>query len=136
MVAVRAGVAGALAQDHGGLGGFGQPQPDPYGEQLPYGQGVFGRVLHRGDHRDADRAALGEQQAQQLFDFAADLAVGDIGGQRSDLIDRSRTNSGSDGVGVCRRVWPRSRLAPPVHDLDQSPQQVEGGAGGVVGEHA
>ena len=57
-VAFRPGIAGSLSEDHGGLGGFGQPQPDPDGDQLPHRQGVFGGVLHRGHHRDPHRAAL------------------------------------------------------------------------------
>ena len=82
------------------MGGFGQPQPDPHGEQLPHWEGVFGRVLHRGHHRNADGAALGEQQAQQLFDFAAHLAIGDIGGQGGDLINHHDKERFDDGGGV------------------------------------
>ena len=50
-VAFGAGIAGALAQYHRGLGGFGHAQSDPHGEQLPHRQGVFGGVLDRGHHR-------------------------------------------------------------------------------------
>ena len=100
VVADRARLPCRGAQDHRGLAGFGHPQPHPDGEQLPDGQDVFGRILHRGDHGDTDRAALGQQQSQELFYFGADLAVPDVGGQRRDFIDDQHDQRFGGGGGV------------------------------------
>ena len=49
---------------------------------------------------DTDRAALGQQQSQELFDFGAGLAVPDIGGQRRDFIDDQHNQRFGGGGGV------------------------------------
>ena len=46
------------------------------------------------------------------------------------------TNSGSAGVGVCRRVCPRSRLARACITVTKAPQHVQGGVRGVVRKRA
>ena len=99
-VAFRACIPGTLAEHHRRLAGFGQAQPDPHGEQLPHGQGVFGRILDRGDDADADRSALGEQQPEQMFDLGAYFAVGDVGRQGGDFVDDHHEQR----FGGCRGV--------------------------------
>ncbi len=105
------------------MGGFGHPQPHPDGEQLPDGQDVFGRILHRGDDGDTDRAALRQQQPQELFYFGRVLAVADIGGQRRDFIDDQHDQRLGSGRGVQAGVTAQPLRALPHHGRDGAQQR-------------
>ena len=100
LVAAGAAVPGTGAEDQADLVGLGEPQRDPGGEQVAQGDDLLARVLHRPDHADPDRAALGEQQRQGGGDPLLGVPVGDVGGQRGELVDQHHDQRLVDGRGV------------------------------------
>ena len=80
--------------------GFVDAEADADGEQVPLRDHVLAGVLHRPDHDDPDRAALGEQQRQGGVDPLLHGAVGDPAGQRGDLIDQQHDQRLVGGGGV------------------------------------
>ncbi len=110
LVTAGAAVACALAEDQGDVVAFGQPQRDPGREQVADGQDLLARVLHRPDHADADRAALGQQQRQRGGDPSFGVPVDHVGGQRGELVDDHQDQRLLDGRGVQPGPAPQVRL--------------------------
>jgi len=106
--------------------GFGHPQRDPDGEQLPDRQDLFGGVLHgrrppkprpRWPWRAADRG---------LFYFGTDFAVTDVGGQGREFVERPERSAASVtswGVQPGATTQPHR---PFLHDRDGRAEQPTG----------
>jgi hypothetical protein len=80
-----------------GLFGFGEPQRDPHGEQVPEGQHLLARVLQRCHDNNTDGAALGQQHRQRLADPPAQVAVRQVGGEERHFV-HDHHNQGLDPV--------------------------------------